>query len=192
MADQLATQADLETFLETTFTSARATLLLECATAVVQAAAGQRIVQVTETVTLDGSPGSWLNLPEIPVSAVSSVKLDGATIAAGAASSQYKRRAARLYRSDGWQASRWAPSEVEVGYTHGYPSGHQALQLARATCLSLASQVQSNPTGVQSERIDDYAVTYTQMEAVLATAPHLVTALVRKYGRRAGLVKIGG
>lgn len=194
MADQLATASDLNLRVKETVDAATAAFLLECATAVVQEAAGlQRILQVAgDTATLVGLTGSWLDLPQIPATGVTSVTLDGTTLtagAAGSATSTYRRVGSRLWRGDGWQTYVGEPSEVIVIYTHGYSTGHQRLQLARNTVAALAAGVYSNPDGATQVRIDDYAATYEAMQEAL-TEP-LRAAIAKQYGRRGGFVRIG-
>lgn len=196
MADQLATSADLTTLLGpgVVVDPARATLLIECATAVVQAAAGgQRIVQVVGDVAeLVVGADAWLELPQQPVTAVTSAAIDGGT--ALTVGTGYKVFGGWLWRSTGWAAVSYEPSSVSVVYTHGYPPGHQALQLARSAVLGLIRDVAALPgaAGIKSESIDDYAVTYAAMSASMDASSPLKTALHKQYGRRAGLVKIGG
>lgn len=196
MADQLATPEDLASIVERDdLIVYQAELLIECATAVVQAACGQRIVQVVDDeLTILGGTSSWLELPEHPVTAVSAVSLDGATIAGGTpgtSTSTWKRYGSKLWRGDGWYTYCGTPAEVVVTYTHGYPPGHQKLQLGRSAVLAIAKGVASNPKGTSSRRIDDYSESYSAAEAALDATPHLKTALQRQYGRRAGLVRIG-
>jgi hypothetical protein len=215
MADQFATPADLASALQQDVDTATATLLLEGAAAVVQQAAdGQRILQVVgDTATVLGNSDSWLDLPQIPVTTVTSVTLDGVLLTTG---TDYKVVGNRLWRRQGWQTSfgwpwdlsgigapwytyappslMWPfqePSAVVVVYTHGYPPGAQQLQLARSACLSLAAGTYSNPSAAQSEHIDDYSVAFDQMAAHMEATPHLKAALRKQYGRRAGLVRIG-
>lgn len=215
--DQLATVADLASMLQTTvdatFTTV-ATLLIECGTAVVQqAAGGQRIVQVTgDTTTLLGTTDSWLDLPQIPVTTVTSVTLDGILLTVG---TDYKVFGNRLFRAAGWQANQgwpmdwpWSrdavppsvgsswlqvqqPSTVVVVNTHGYASGAQELQLGRSSVLGLVRGVYANPGGATSEKIDDYAVAFEAMSARMEASPYLKAALRKQYGRRAALVRIG-
>lgn len=199
MADTLATAADLAAVLQVDVAdipSATATLLLECATAVVQqAAGGQRIIQVVgDTAELLGTTDSWLDLPQIPVTAVTSVVLDGVTLTAGTAASAtttYRLVGNRLWRYDGWQNYVGVPSDVVVVYTHGYAAGAQQLQLGRNACLSLAKAGFTNPSGVSSESIDDYSLTYNTMSASMEASPYLQAAIRKAYGRRAGLARIG-
>lgn len=193
MADQLCTPADLASYLQSDLDASTATLLVECATAVVQeATGGQRILQVVgDTATLIGLTDSWLDLPQIPVTAVASVTLDGTAVTAGsvATTTNWKRFGNRLWRGDGWATYVDAPSEVVVVNTHGYATGAQQLQLARKAVLELAAVPYSNPDGASSVRIDDYAAMYDAMSRQMTDS--LRGALRRQYGRRGGLVRIG-
>lgn len=196
MADQLATPEDLASFLQQDLDLATATLLIEAATAVVQdAAGGQRILQVVgDTATLIGTTDSKLDLPQIPVTTVTSVTLDGTALTAGAAGSAtttYRRHGNKLWRTDGWQSYIGEPSTVVVVYTHGYPPGHQRLQLARSAVLTLAAVPYGNPSGATQVKIDDFAEAYSAVAARMETARGLKAALRRQYGRGAGLVRVG-
>lgn len=217
-ADQLATTSDLASFLQITADAAfntTAAVLIESATAVVQqAAGGQRIVQVVgDTASVIGTTDSWLDLPQIPVTAVTSVTLDGRTLTP---STDYRLMGNRLWRKFGWQTnygwpydgaySYWGgypppqilsgypyqePSQVVVVNTHGYATGSQQLQLARRAVLSLAAGVYANPEGATQTRIDDYTAAYDAMAAKMEASTHLRAALRKAYGRRAGLVRVG-
>jgi hypothetical protein len=218
MADPFATLQDLADSMQVSLASLNtgtATLLLETATAAVQEAARQRILQVVgDTCSILSTTDSWLDLPQIPVTAVTSVVLDGVTLTLN---TDYKVFGNRLWRQWGWQNNmgwswgwdwNWRPSYAADGtpytsqapslsvitYTHGYAAGAQELQLARGATLSLAKGVYVNPSGVQSESIDDYNVAYTSSRALSAQmelAPHVKGAIRRQYARRAGLVRLG-
>jgi len=192
MADQLATPEDLAALLQLDWDSldpaqqASLTMLVEIGTAVVQAEVGQRLVAVTDdSVTLLGTTDSWLDLPERPVTAVSSVAVDGGAVG------DYRLFGARLWRSCGWAPSPLEPSTVTVAYSHGYATDAQELQLARGAVLAVVRDWAANPTAATSLRIDDYAETYSALAARLETTTHLRAALRRQYGRRGGLVRIG-
>jgi hypothetical protein len=190
MADQLATAPDLASALQQDVDTATATLLIECATAVIQAVTGQRIVQVVNDLQVldldeyDG--GNYLVLPERPVTAVGTV-LIGST-AVTDFSTQLSR--ARLWRAYGWRSVLinyyGQPSTATVTYTHGYPAGSQKLQLARKAVLSLARGAYANPGSASREQIDDYAVQYEVMQAEMDASPFLVGALKRQYSRPVG------
>lgn len=195
MADQLATPVDLASLLETDLDLYKATMLIECATSIVQEhAGGQRIVQVLgDTAELLGDTGSWLDLPQLPVSGVTSVTLDGVAVAEGRTCGCWNRPGtSRLWRDKGWATTPGVPSTVNVVYDHGYPAGVQDLQFARSAVLGLLRSVYGNPTGLTRLQIDDYAEAYEALAARMEASPHLQRALLRKYGRPSGLVKIGG
>jgi len=80
---------------------------------------------------------------------------------------------------------------VAVTYSHGYADGAQELQLARSAVLGVVRDAAANPTGATSLRIDDYAETYSAVNARLEASANLRQALRRQYGRRGGLVRVG-
>lgn len=194
MADMLASPSDLASLLQQDVDTATATLLLEAATAVVQATAGQRLVQVLgDVVALDLDEydgGHYLDLPERPVAAVTTVLI--AATAVTDYSTQLRRN--RLWRADGWRSTLIAypsqPSLVTVTYDHGYAAGDQRLQLARGATLSLASAVYGNPGGVTREQIDDYAVAYEAASARMEASTSLAALLRKQYGRVGGSVRL--
>lgn len=179
MADQLATPSDLASWLQQDLDASTAGLLLECATGVIQATVGQRIVRATTTPSLPGTCGQWLNLPQWPVVSVASVELDGTAI------TDWELIGVRLWRAGGWQPSG-TPVVVEPTYTHGYASNDQALQFGRSAALSLCAPFYSNPGGASSVKIDDYAETYGAMTAAMTANTHLAAALRAAYGAGVG------
>lgn len=190
MADQLAAPEDLAALLQQDVDTATATLLIEAATAVVQAVCGQRILRVVDDeIQLDGHTDSTLVLPERPVVAVSAVSLAGTALTAGTASGTYRLSTAGLWRDTGW-AGDSPPALVAVTYTHGWADGAQELQLARSATLSLAKGSYANPSGVYSEKIDDYSVAYERASIAMEASPFLAAALRRQYGHKAGMVRI--
>jgi hypothetical protein len=204
MADLLATPSDLASALQMDVDTATATLALEVATAVVQEATGQKILQVVgDTAVITAPAGYWLELPQRPVTAVTSVTLwDATVVAAGTTTGTYRRLQNRLWRDVGWTKYppwTWSwpfnyglcdgPTEVTVVYTHGLAAGDQNLQLARGAVLTLARAVYDNPTGASKEAIDDYQVAYDRAGAALEASPYLQKSLRRKYGKRAALVR---
>lgn len=196
MADQLITLQELADILQIPLAdlpTATGNLLINAGTAVVQEAAGnQRLVQVVDDpFEMIGLTDSWLNLPQIPVTAVGPVNLDGTLLTVGTLDpTHYKLRGNRLWRTCGWQTYVGQPSDVDGLYTHGFPVGSQNLELARNAVMSLAKTVVTNAGGVSSESIDDYTVTYNAMSAQMEASPYTKAALRRKYGRRAGLVRV--
>ena len=194
MADMLATREQLASALQEDVNNATADVWLAAATAVVQEAAGQRILLVeNEQITLTGSTASWLRLPQAPVRSVSSVLLDGAAVSggpSGSGGSTYRLRGARLWRGDGWQRYVGEPSEITVVYSHGYDSDEQGIELARGTVLGLARAPYANPSAVSREQIDDYQVAYQTVSAAMEASKYLRRALRRQYGPRAGLASL--
>jgi hypothetical protein len=199
MADMLVTAEELASLMQQDLDTATATLAIQIATGVVQSAAEQRIIQVVDdevVIDLDAHDRSlYLTLPERPVTAVTS-----ATVGATAVTDyQAQLSRGRLWRAMGWRSATlpyWnAPSAVTVVYTHGYPVGHQRLQLARSVVFDLAKTGYNTAAGsgaVVSEQIDDYSVRYAEMAATIESAldPRgpLARALKRQYGRPAGSV----
>jgi hypothetical protein len=192
----LATVEDLASILlRDDVDRSKATLLIEISTALVQTAAGnQRIVEVVDdTFDIMGTPDRFLALPQIPVTDVTAVTIDGV------APTHWKRFGDRLWRHQGWMTCAsnpttryWdEPPNVVGTYSHGRPAGSQDLQLGRGAALGLIKGVYGNPTGATSLKIDDYAVMYEKLSAQMDASPFLAAALRSKYGRRAGLVRIG-
>lgn len=191
--DLLATTADLAAALqiaESDLDQDAALLLLQTATAVVQAITGQRLVEVIDDPFDVAAPtSSTLLLPERPVTAVSSVVLDGTTLSLGTACGTYRLVTNGLWRDTGW-ATCYGPTRVTGFYSHGWAAGHQKLQLARSAVLSLVKGCYVNPDGVFSEKIDDYSVAYEKTSAAMDASPFLTAALRRQYGRPAGFVAL--
>lgn len=190
MADQLCEPEDVASLLQRDLDAYQTVMLIECATAVVQAAAGgQRIVLVEDDAgDITGTTDAYLRLPQTPVSEVSDVELDGDALVEG---TDFRRRGARLWRAEGWATCWGEPSTVTFTYTHGYAAGRQELQLGRGAVLGLIRGLFDNPTGVSREAIDDYSVAYEAMSAAMEASPNLQASLRRQYGLRAGLVRIG-
>lgn len=190
MADQLCTPEDLASLLQKDLDAYQATMLIECSTAVVQEAAGnQRIVQVEDDPgELMGTTDAWLQLPQIPVTEVSDVEIDGEALTLG---TDFKRFGSRLWRRCGWAACWTEPSAITFTYTHGYAEGAQELQLARNAALSLVRSLIDNPTGASREAIDDYSVSYDAMAEAMQANENLRAALRRRYGITAGFVRLG-
>jgi hypothetical protein len=126
------------------------------------------------------------------VQSVASVTLDGvALVASQTDPNGYWLRGDRLWRTNGWQTYIDQPSDVSFVYSHGYAPGVQGLQLARGTSLSLSRAAYVNASGVQSESLDGYSVTYGQMAEILDQSKVLRGALRRQYGMQARFVRMG-
>lgn len=200
MADMLITPAELASYLQRApDNQPTAELLITAATGAVQAECRQRLVAVAgETINLLGDAGQWLDLPERPVSAVASVQIAAVTVTDWTLYPDPRTGQGRLWRSRGWQTyagstSTWyAPPKVTVTYSHGWPAGDPALELARSAVLSLAAAAFGNPDRLQSEQIDDYAVRWAAGgdagPGVLGEG--VKQALRRRYGVTAGSTKL--
>jgi hypothetical protein len=139
---------------------------IEAATAVVQAAVGQRLIQSGEiTEVVYGGTGRTLVLSQRPVSSVTSVTYNGTALTEGTASGTWRLTPDGLWRDVGWTDFAWEPWPTTVVYTPGYPDGSQDLQLARGFTLTLARGLFVNPSGVVREQIDDYQVAYAETAA---------------------------
>jgi hypothetical protein len=178
MAQTLATPEELASVLQTDLDLATATLLLEMATGIVQAACGQLLIETDVTGELVDITCQtyWLELANKPVTAVASVELDGTAV------TDWSLRKQKLWRAGGWLLSYSPPSQAEVTYTYGYPAGSQYLQLARSVTLSLAQAGYGNPGQVKGEAIDDYKVTFSDALARMELTEPMRTALVNAYG----------
>lgn len=191
MADLLASDTDLASALQRDLDTASAILALEVCTAVVQAAAGQRIVRVVDdAVTLWGGTNSVLRLPERPVVSVATVTYGGVLLSEGTGTGTWRLDPNGIWRDLGWIECPGEPWPTGVVYTHGLTVDQQDIQLARGTTLSLAKGLMTNPDGTIRESIDDYSVAYAEAEAALEMRPGAKDRLRKKYGRKAGMVRI--
>lgn len=193
MSDLLATADDLAALLQRDLDSlaASATLALEVSTAVVQAAAGQRILLVTDDEeTAWGGTDQVLRLKERPIVSVTSVTYAGSALTQGTASGTWRMSPDGLWRDLGWTECAWEPSEITVVYTHGVADDDQRIQLGRGVTLSLARGLFTNPDGTAREQIDDYAVAYAEATAALEATPGLESLLRKQYGLKAGMVRV--
>lgn len=161
MADQLITAVELAGWLHidpVDLDAPAAEFAINAATAAVQRAARQRLVQVAgDTVERVGTPSPWLTLPQRPVTAVTSVTLDGAAV------TDFVAYSSQLWRAAGWQlCGTGRPTKVVVVYDHGWPAEDQQLQTARGYTFALAAPVYDNPTLAEALAIDDYRASYGQ------------------------------
>lgn len=127
----------------------RANVLLRLASGLIQDAAGQALALVRDdAVTLPGSWGDRIRLPQRPVVSVASVTLGGSPISAPA----YELVGDELVRVDGWGGL-----EVGVVYTHGFADPPA---IAKAICLEAAIRAWVNPASVESEQYGNGQVSY--------------------------------
>ena len=171
-----ASVEDLAAYLQRDLTELTDTadLALELATAAIQAEAGQLLTPAIETITV-APIGTIVLLPELPVTAVSTVVVDGVSLAA---SDYTASTLGVLRRADG---AAWA-GLVTVTYSHGYGTIPDDL---RAVCVQSAARVLANPGGVQGESVGAYSVTYARPGSDSSGGGVLLAAderaLVRRY-----------
>jgi hypothetical protein len=133
-----------------------AVLFLDLAKSAVQAEIGQLIdVATAEVITLDGNGKPLLMLPQLPVTSITSIVVDGTTLTAGI---DYDWNAAGLlYRLAGDWGTK--PRSIIVTYTHG---SADVPELAHLVALQAAARgfASLNPSNVLAETIGNYSVTY--------------------------------
>ena len=132
-----------------TFPTDRATLLVNSASAAIRGYCGWNITEETVTGDVIDGTGQWdLWLPTKHLTAVASVVENGVTLTDPANYVWYRN--GQLTRSGRWTSKA---KGVLATYTHGYPSGHVKLELARSVCLSAAARLVNNPAGLRSETV---------------------------------------
>lgn len=186
----LATLDDVAAFLQRELTPLEITngaRLITMASGLVRRYTRQNITQVVDDVVT--MPGNWsnvLDLPQRPVTAVSSVTMNGATMP----STQWRLVDDRLFVGTGsWQtdygtmlwggpalygpagsvngpqatgASWQGPqARVQVTYTHGFAEVPADVTNVVAGMVALAI---ASPVGVNSEQVGGYKVAYTRSE----------------------------
>jgi hypothetical protein len=200
MADQLITRAELASWLQVVdVDNAAADLAINAATAVVQAATGQVLVQVTgDVVVLPATWDVWLPLPEAPVNAVTTVLIGVTTVTDYTAVPDPRTGRSRLWRGYGWRSYAYStstsfltPPLVTVTYSHGYAVGARRLEPARDYCFRLAAFRYSNPGAAESLAIDDYRVSYGDGEPLRSLTAGDRLELRRAYGPVAGSTTLG-
>lgn len=154
----LVTNTELIVWLDIaddTFPTDRATLLVNSASAAIRSYCGWNISQETLTDEIVDGSGRWdLWLPTKHLTAVAEIEEEGVLLVHPDDYVWY--RSGRITH-----VRRWTPEAkgVQITYTHGYPTGHPKLDLARTVCLTAAGRMVTNPGGLQSETIG--AVSWT-------------------------------
>lgn len=149
-----ATASELASYLQQDLDTATATLALQGASAQFARAADTAFVSTAVTWTVEGGPGTEIQLPYRPVISVAQVRLNGNVITG------WTLRNGALYRLAGfgtWYA--FPADELQVDLTYGYTTVPDDVKLA---VLELAGGLYQRPdSGVQSETIDDYTIRYS-------------------------------
>ena len=164
----------LQTDLDAT-DSNRALQLLDAATGLIKREARQHIEQVVDDVIVLPPTGTnTLLLPELPVTAVTSVVVDGLTLSAvNDYTVLFDSGVVRL-RQPRWR--RWL-HDTTVTYTHGYATVPDDLV---GLCVEMSARAWVNPRGVASEQIGTYSARYITGKPGLVLLEH-EEQLVRSY-----------
>lgn len=218
-----ATADDLAARLGLTLTSdeqTRAGTLLDIASGLIQAETRQIIGQVVDDVlTMPGTVDEVINLPERPVTAVSSVTLDGRALDADGYwyldGNAIRRRPALMSQSYGradfgsggmeWPffypvGFGWPTQTLEITYTHGYTTDTMPA-LVKTICLEVVVRIWVNPGAVINDAVAGTQTTYAARglrgSAGLGGIGMLLTdgerlAIQRFFGYRAQSVTVGG
>ena len=182
----LATVADLAAFCGWAGSDAQARLAIDVATGVVQRACAQTLLPVVgDVVTLAGGQPTLI-LPERPVTAVSGV--------AGYDSGAWRwdgRDMLMLTAGAVWSATvtshAWMvwPDTVTVTYSHGFTSIPADL---KGVCLTVATRLLDNPSGVRAETVAGYSATYGDAAGISLTATE--RAVCNTYRRRTTALRV--
>lgn len=186
---------ELASFVQSDLDTATAQLCHDQALAYLEAEVGVSLSQ-HEDVTIGYTP-RWddtiIDLP-VPTTTVSTVAVDGATLAA----TDYTVLDHRIFRSVGWGGSRWVADRfayqpqdeyvsVDVTLTYGYATPPAEFKTYGLILASQAYQLMPS-LNRQSVRIDDYAETFATGGPLVAVGMGLpgevLGKLKARYGRR--------
>jgi hypothetical protein len=147
MAAPFVTAAELREFMgDGAPTDARASSLVNLASAVIRHHVGQTLSAVATDVVIFGrSSRAVISLPEKPVTAVTEVKVDGAVI-----TDFLWYRSGDLYRLP--IRTLWTfDDHVQVTYDHGWAADSEEIEAVKAICLQAASRALSMNKGSEFE-----------------------------------------
>lgn len=187
-----ATSSDLATRLQRSFTAAEAAAadaLLADATGYLQAEIGQLVERGTRTVELRFPPcGSPIRLPQQPVVSVASVTLNGSAITDWVLDSE-----GRIHRDGGWPADTDGFTRVAVVFTFGVTDVPAELRtwccVLAAGALAQSARGTLSPSGVASERIDDYSISYEPGTATFSIPEIQLQRLRSRWGSGAAVTR---
>lgn len=152
--------AQLATFLQADVDTASANSAIDDAEALVRTFCRQTLSQASSTDALlavsvaDGA--AFIDLPECPVSAVSSVQVNGTAYTADV---DYQWPGGqRIYLSHvaSPAASFAVMDTATVSYAHGFASGTSAFESVAAVVRSVAGRIYDNPRGMRQESVEGY------------------------------------
>jgi hypothetical protein len=169
-----ATAEDLATWLQRDLDAAdtaTANQALDLASATMQSLTGQHLfVKSNDVATLDGSGTYLLFLPETPVTAVTSITLNGTAVPT--ADYAWYRHGA-IVGVAGWGNKA---KSVVVTYSHGYATGTPEYETLRGINLRAAAKAFENPGGAESETIVSYTYRFAAVEAAVREEMDTLTA----------------
>jgi hypothetical protein len=172
--DPLATLTDLDVRGVDTTDAALAVEMLAVASASIRGAAASPISQTTSTISYTGWRSNRnLQLAGLPVTAVSSVTINGETV-----TDWRLADGCRLWRRCGWSPDD-GPADVGAVQTHGLlvvmPDIVNLVCDFAAAGMNAAKEGGGTHVGKVAERIDDYSVTYTQGAEAVASVMEVPT-----------------
>lgn len=163
MASPWATPEDLRLHLRLdAIDTDQATRLISEAQTLIRAELQQTVDAVdADEVTVVGNGRSILNLPEMPVTAVASLTLDGQVLEGGVGYRWNRHGTLTRLGEPTWRerlAACWPlDAEITVVYDHGYGT---VPGIVKQVCLQAAARAWVSAVPVASESIGDYSVTY--------------------------------
>jgi hypothetical protein len=148
-----ATASELASYLQQDLDTSTATLVLTTASGLFAREADTVFTATTVTYTTMVDGCTVLEPPYRPITAVSAVRVNTATITG------WVLRAGVLYRTAGFgYRYAWPPDQIDVDLTYGYTTVPDDV---KGAVLETAAQAYQVPvSAVVSEQIDDYAVRY--------------------------------
>ncbi len=193
MAD-LVTATELAAYLQRDLDTSSATQAVAQASAIVRAWTRQNIDQQTYTgvkLPIESYDWSWgVQLPQRPVTAVSSVAVNGTTYVLGTdyAWNGFSPwiRLSQITRSS---ASFQDDPVATVTYTAGYATVPDEV---KSVVCAVAGRIYDNPTGLRTYAIDDHSETYAGADDQLAGMALLAPeqAILKRYRAAAGSVRV--
>lgn len=182
---QLATPAELASYLQKDLDTSSATLALTIASGLFETAAATKFGATASTYQVEGRGQPVISIPREPLISVQQVRVAGAILLA----SDYTLVMNNLYRVVGWgrvwgSTSATAPyvgfppDLVEVDYTYGYTTVPDDV---KGAVLETAGAMYQNPDiTVAKESIDDYSVESARAAGGVQLSP-AAKVLAEKY-----------
>ncbi len=174
MASPWATPEDLRNHLRlAVIDEDQAAEKIAAAESVIRAELGQTIDAVTGDVAeLVGNGRRVVNLPEMPVTAVAEVTVDGQALMAGRGC-RWNRYGILTRLGGCWPLD----AVIEVAYDHGY---EEVPDVVKRVCLQVAGRAWVRPsTGLSAESLGDRSVTYDKDRTGEALSDYELRLLAR-------------